>query len=370
MSAIAEDGAQPLRVLITLHEGMDSMDAVGPLEVFANAQHEKNKPGKLRSLSLLSSRSHVPHNCLYLSNPSFNSVVYGNVHVYKLGGRVGTEIRWLIISLETKAFQVIFAAAKEHTTTKQGASFRAQITYEEAMKRLSEIDLLVVPGGGTEAILKAKAQPLQLIKAFAELQKKNPNRERSLMSVCTGAFFLAETGILSGLSATTHPDWITKLEILCSTVAMRDMADRCDVLEERYVVNNLRFELGENEDENPYIMTRKEYKDHKRRKSSALSSPIEENGSHTIPPVVRRPSAARKGSISLKQANTRRESVIKRSTLRLGGLRVLTTSGVSAGIDGALYMVGALVSDEAAEEVARGMCYEWKKGVVVDGTDV
>ena len=250
----------------------------------------------------------------------------------------------------------------------QGASFRAHVDFAEAMKRLPEIDLLIIPGGGTEAAIRSKAQPLALIKAFAELQKKNPARERTLMSVCTGALLLGETGILSGLTVTTHPDFITKFEIICSNAAQRDMADRADVVEERYVVNNLRFDLGENEEENPYIMNRKEYKEHQRRKSSANGRPatIEEkpNGNG------RRPSAARKGSMSLKMSNTRRESVLKRANLRLGGLRVLTTSGVTSGMDGALYMVGALVSDEAADEVARKMCYKWVKGVVVDGTDV
>ena len=241
------------------------------------------------------------------------------------------------------------------------------MTFEEAMKRLSEIDVLVIPGGGTDAVLKAKSQPIALIKQFAEIQKRNPNRERTLMSVCTGSMFLAEAGILAGLSATTHPDYITKLEILCSNVALRDMAERCDVVDQRYVVNNLRFDLGENEDENPYIMTRKEYKDHKRRKSSLVGppSPIEERANG-----ARRPSAARKGSMSWKQSNNRRESVMKRMNLRLGGLRVLTTGGVTSGIDGALYMVGALVSDDSAEEVARVMCHKWVKGMVVDGTDV
>jgi len=317
MSAIYEEpdsSAEPVKVLITLHEGMDAMDVVGPLEVFSWAQHDKKNP-------------------------------------------------------ETKAFRVLFAAAEEHTVSAQGASFRAHMTFEDAMKRLPEIDVLVIPGGGTDKVIKGKQQPLAIIKQFAEIQKKNPSRERSLMSVCTGSMFLAETGILSGLSATTHPDYVTKLEILCSNVAMRDMADRCDVTEQRYVVNNLRFDLGENEDENPYVMTRKEYKAHQRRRSSLNSppSPIEErtNGANG-----RRPSSARKGSMSLKQSNTRRESVLKRSNLRLGGLRVLTTGGVTAGIDGALYMVGALVSDDAADEVARVMCHKWEKGMVVDGTDV
>lgn len=189
------------------------------------------------------------------------------------------------------------------------------------------------------------------------------------MSVYTGSLLLGETGILSGLSATTHPDFMAKFENIVSKATQRDMTDHADVIDARYVVNNLRFELGEDEDQNPYLLTKEQYRE-KRRMSqgggrSAPISPVEER-----PNGGRRPSAARKGSISLKMSNTRRESVLKRANLRLGGLRVLTTSGVLSGIDGALYLVGALVSEDSAEEVARVMCHKWSKGVVVDGTDV
>lgn len=242
------------------------------------------------------------------------------------------------------------------------------MSYSDALSRLSEVDILVIVGGGTEKVLKSKAQPLTLIKAFTELQKKNPARERTLLSICTGSLLLGDTGILSGLSVTTHPDFMAKFETICGSAAQRDMTDRADVMDARYVVNNLRFELGENEDENPYLLTKQQYRE-KRRMSqsgnSAPSSPVEERANGG-----RRPSAARKGSISLKISNTRRESVLKRANLRLGGLRVLTTSGVLSGIDGALYLVGALVSEDSAEEVARVMCHKWSKGVVVDGTDV
>ena len=241
------------------------------------------------------------------------------------------------------------------------------------MSRLTEIDLLIIPGGGHEKILKAKAQqPLALIKKYVEVQTKDPTRERSIMGVCTGAFFLAEAGILSGLAATTHPDYYTQLEIACQNVTIRDMAERTDVKEERYVVNNLRFEIGD-PDENPYIMTRKEYKEYKRRKSSFANptSPIEENGNGNGEGADFAPlSNPRKGSTSWKASNTRRESALKRSKLKLGGLRVMTTSGVTSGIDGALYMVGALVSEDAADEVARIMCHKWNKGMVCGGTDV
>ena len=48
MSAIYEEpdsAMEPVKVLITLFEGMDAMDVTGPLEVFHWAQHDKKKPG-------------------------------------------------------------------------------------------------------------------------------------------------------------------------------------------------------------------------------------------------------------------------------------------------------------------------------------
>ena len=119
------------------------------------------------------------------------------------------------------------------------------------------------------------------------------------------------------------------------------MGERTDVMEERYVVNNGRFELGEDLDENPYV-TRK----------------------------GRRPSSVRKGSIARKESNTRRESIIRRASMRLGGLRVITSGGVTCGLDASLYLVSAMVSHEAAQEVSRLLQYTWNKGVVVDAIDV
>lgn len=247
-----------------------------------------------------------------------------------------------LLPTATKAFEVSFAALAEHTVSAQGASFRAHMDYQEAYTRLSEFDVLIIPGGGSEAILKAKSEPLGLIKAYSDLQKKYPEKERTLLSICTGSMFLAQQGILSGLSATTHPDYYAKFEKLCSEVAQRDLAERCDLVEERYVVNNLRFDLGDL-NENPYV----------RRKSDA-----------------RRPSVGRKGSNAWKESNTRRESNARRASLRLGGLRVITSGGVTSGLDASLYLVSIMVSEESANEVARVLQYSWHKGIVVDGIDI
>jgi len=288
MSAIAEssDAHEPIKVLFTLHDKMDAMDFVGPLEVLTHAQHNINDSG-------------------------------------------------------TKAFKCTFAATAEHTVATQGCSFRAHIDFKEALKRLKEFDVMIVPGGGTDGVLKSKSEPLQLIRAFADLQKRDPGRERTLMSICTGSLFLAQAGILCGLAATTHPDYYTKMEIICKEAAARELDKQTDVMEERYTVNNGRFDIGDDLDDNPYV-TRK----------------------------GRRASLVRKGSNAWKESNTRRESNARRAAMRLGGLRVITSGGITTGLDASLYLVSAMVSNDSAEEVARMMQYTWNKGVVVDAIDV
>jgi hypothetical protein len=121
------------------------------------------------------------------------------------------------------------------------------------------------------------------------------------------------------------------------------LAERCDVVEERYVVNNLRFDLADEERVNPYV----------RRRSDAKPPPMK-----------------RKGSNAWKESNLRRESNARRAALRLGGLRVITSGGVTTGLDAALYLVSIMVSVESANEVARVLQYNWGKGVVIDGIDI
>lgn len=275
-------------MLFALHPKFDLLDFAGPLEVLTSALHESSDP-------------------------------------------------------DSKAFEITIAAGEPKVLSGQGVIIGSQVSWKEAYERLSEFDVLIVLGGNHDEVIKSKAEPLDLITAFAKLQTENSARERTLMSICTGSLFLAQQGILAGLSATTHPDFLTTFENLCSQAATRELDDRTDVMEDaRYVVNNLRFDLGD-EDENPYIRSKAD---------------------------TRRPSNARKGSISFKGSNARRESIARRAAMRLGGLRVITSGGVAAGLDAALYLVSILVSEESANEVARTMQLTWTKGVIVDGLDV
>ena len=222
---------------------------------------------------------------------------------------------------------------------------KPDMDFEDAEDRLDEFDVLIVPGGSTDPILDANAEPIHLIKKFTELQEKDPSKERTLMSVCTGSLFLAKAGVLQGLSATTHPNAYTKLESLCQIAARDDTGLRTDVMEERYVVNNARFDLGDDIKENPFVLDKRPDGQHQRKAS------------------------IRKGSESYKLSR-RRESLVKRMNMPLGGLRVITSGGVVAGMDATLYLIAALVSFESAIEVARTTQFEWQKGVTVDAVDV
>jgi transcriptional regulator GlxA family with amidase domain len=166
-------------------------------------------------------------------------------------------------NIASKAFEVTTVGAGPKVLSDQGVVVGPNLSFKEAYDQLDDYDVLVILGGNSANILKEKAEPLKIVKAYSDLQMKDNIRERTLMSICTGSLFLAEQGILSGLAATTHSDYMTAFENICSHSAVRDGTDRTDVDEEaRYVVNNLRFDLGD-EDENPYI----------RRKSDAGQRP-------------------------------------------------------------------------------------------------
>lgn len=54
MSAIAEPGErnEPIRILFTLHEGFDTLDFAGPLEILESALHDPKDPSKTQQISL------------------------------------------------------------------------------------------------------------------------------------------------------------------------------------------------------------------------------------------------------------------------------------------------------------------------------
>ena len=248
-------------------------------------------------------------------------------------------------STESKAFECTIAAPSPAVTSSSGLTIKADIDFKTAHEDLTYYDVLILPGGrGVDKVIKENSEPIALLQAYAKLQVNDPSKERTLMSIGTGSLVLGQAGLLQGLAATTHPDFYTKFEIICQEAARRGELEQTDVMEENYVVNNARFDLGDKLDENPFILTKR--------------------------PDARRKSLARKGSNAWKESVKRRESNARRATLKLGGLRVITSGGVTSGLDASLYLVAAMASHESAQEVARVLQYSWNKGVTVEGIDV
>jgi transcriptional regulator GlxA family with amidase domain len=152
----------------------------------------------------------------------------------------------------TKAFDCQFVGSAAAMTSVQGLTIKADMDYGDANDELEDFDVIIVPGGeGVFDVLQNKAEPLNLLTKYVELHEKNPEKERTVLAIDIGSLLLAQQGMLEGLAATTHPDYYVRLETICQDAARRDMSMRTDVMEERYVVNNARFDLGENPDDNP-----------------------------------------------------------------------------------------------------------------------
>jgi len=91
------------------------------------------------------------------------------------------------------------AATKDPVTTAMGLTVVPKYSFADA----PQPDVLVIPGGGIGGTVK-DAATLRYIKDVSE-------HTANTMSVCNGAFILANTGLLDGLAATTTYHNIPKL---------------------------------------------------------------------------------------------------------------------------------------------------------------
>jgi transcriptional regulator GlxA family with amidase domain len=169
--------AHHFKVLFHLHDRLDALDFIGPLEMLS---HVKNPDG-------------------------------------------------------SQVFDYAVASAYEITTTTQRARFVRDIDIATAYASLSTFDIFMVPGGAAPPVLASKAEPLGLIKAFSELPAGKSTR--NIVSVCTGSLFLASQGVLNGLTGTTHWGSMDILRSITKEVAAEVSAAATKVVDDRFVVN-------------------------------------------------------------------------------------------------------------------------------------
>jgi transcriptional regulator GlxA family with amidase domain len=233
---MATTSAQPFKVLLAIHYKLDALDFIGPLEIFSHASFTAEN-----------------------GSPS------------------------------TKAFQSTITAQETITLSSQGVSFSRDIDIPEAHRRLSEFDVLVIPGGGSPGVLESKSEPLALISAFAALPRREDGRPRILLSVCTGSLFLASQGVLGGLTAVTHPNSIDQLKTLSSENAQGGKG--ANIVNKKFVVN---------------------------------------------------------------QVNQ-------------SGMRIITSGGISCGLDASLWLVEHIAGRAARERVEKHTQYEWRQDGFIVG---
>jgi len=115
------------------------------------------------------------------------------------------------------------AAAPLAATWDQGLRMQADGVY--AQDGDAPVDTIVVPGGPGADLASADAG----IQAW--LRRREP-RARRVCSVCTGAFVLAATGLLDGLSVTTH--WRSAARLQAQHPALRVQDDRIYIESGKY----------------------------------------------------------------------------------------------------------------------------------------
>jgi transcriptional regulator GlxA family with amidase domain len=120
-----------------------------------------------------------------------------------------------IVADHGKAFRVITVAeSAKPLKTMGGVTVTPDFSYADAPRA----DIVVIPGGNTKAVGKDGREWLKKAARDAEI----------VMSVCFGAFLLADAGMLDGIEATTHHWAIDDL---------KTRAPKCKVVENRRFVD-------------------------------------------------------------------------------------------------------------------------------------
>ncbi|MCJ1234756.1 hypothetical protein MMC14_002719 [Varicellaria rhodocarpa] len=228
-----------------------------------------------------------PIQVLFLIYPKFNTL--------DLNGPL--EVLRSAAYLESMPFATTIAA-DELTTAAEGITVKPDISFAEALDKITKWHILIVIGAPTKDVM-AVVQKIQaadkgddkgvgqVVNAFMSLGAFPDGKERVMMSICTGALILGALGVFDGFSATTHHMALPSLKMLCMEYKANNKgtAHGTKVVRQRYV------DAGWNEK----------------------------------------------------------------------GTRIISSGGVSSGIDATIYLVKEKLGRETADNVAKMMEYAWRE---------
>lgn len=136
-----------------------------------------------------------PHRVVLLAYEGMNLLdLSGPLQVFATANRLSDVPR----------YQLQVASARgANITTSAGLPLATQALHEIATG--APLHTLLCPGGSIGAEFLAEPALVQWIRAHQASAQR-------VCSVCTGAFFLAQAGVLDGLRVTTHWDWAHRLQ--------------------------------------------------------------------------------------------------------------------------------------------------------------
>lgn len=119
------------------------------------------------------------------------------------------------LALDLSRRKIDIASATETTTASEGVTVQRDVALDAD---ISEYDVLLVPGALPKNVHKALQQDehlVTLVRTFATRDRPG-DKQRWLLSVCTGAGFLGAAGLLDGRTVTTHFRYIDTLQAACA----------------------------------------------------------------------------------------------------------------------------------------------------------
>ncbi|CAI7597892.1 unnamed protein product [Penicillium glandicola] len=191
-------------ILAVIKEGRRSaIQDLSKSSEFGNCLSDVTKGEKTtRRASLIFKSSKVYNNTMGYIQKKALVIVFPKFNILDLSGPVSV--------LFNSNFSLTYAAKDELTTSQENATVKRDISLAEAKLHMSDYDILIVPGSRPKNILpnvepgQELSEVVEFVTSFASHVDQETVRQRTILAVCIGVYFLAFAGLLDGLTATTH----------------------------------------------------------------------------------------------------------------------------------------------------------------------